>query len=545
MLAPLLLTSPFPAKAQGVERSELPPLPGTNPAERGEGPPNAPPALTLPPTPGFVAEPTGPSSTAGALPYDVWRGVEAAELERLLAAAPLPSPSPVLAGLVARALAAGEQPGGDDLVPRLAALERAGRVAEAAELLGRAGTGDSWLLGRYALVLLASGRVDEACEVQLGDALQDIRGAKAERQVLLVPAFCAAAKGEAPGAQLALQLAREGGADITIATAVLGKRQPSIPKTVGVMDYLFLSLAEKRPTAALAPKADPELLFLLAHDETAPAELRVAAAERGASVNIVAGKDLARAYRASAPALPKNAESPAALRAKLFAAFESAPSAKIRAESIAALLESARDQGIEAPIAEVLARASAGLARDPKAASFAETGIRVAALAGDQESAWAWVDAGGERVADWQLLLAATDPLGPRAGAALQEGVDLALNGGLPPALLHRLVTVLDALDYAVPITLWDEVGKTPQPSDGDLPPTGALTALKQAADAGEIGRTVLMVAAVLGPNGAKGAHLIALGDSLRALKRVGLEQEARRLGIEALYAHWPSRRKA
>ena len=44
------------------------------------------------------------------------------------------------------------------------------------------------------------------------------------------------------------------------------------------------------------------------------------------------------------------------------------------------------------------------------------------------------------------------------------EGVDLALKGGLPPPLLHRLVTVLDALDYEVPIPLWDEASKTPQP---------------------------------------------------------------------------------
>ncbi len=197
------------------------------------------------------------------------------------------------------------------------------------------------------------------------------------------------------------------------------------------------------------------------------------------------------------------------------------------------------------PIAEALAEASAGLVADPQAASFAETGVRVAALAGDEQSAWAWVDAGGEHMRSWQLLLAASDPFGPRAEAALAEGVDLALKGGLPPPLLHRLVTVLDALDYEVPIPLWDEASKTPQPNDGDLPATGALTSLKEAADSGEVGRTVLIAAAVLGPKGATGAHLIALGDTLRALKRVGLDAEARRLGFEALYAHWPSRGRA
>ena len=104
---------------------------------------------------------------------------------------------------------------------------------------------------------------------------------------------------------------------------------------------------------------------------------------------------------------------------------------------------------------------------------------------------------------------------------------------------------MLDALEYDVPIPLWEEASKSPQPMDGDLPATGMLTSLKEAADASEVGHTVLLVAAVLGPKGAKGAHLIALGDALRALKRVGLDAEARRLGFEALYAHWPTRGKA
>jgi hypothetical protein len=545
MLGPLLLASPYPARAQDVERSELPPLPGAPPADLEERRPAAPPPLSLPPSPGFAPQPSGPAAVASPLPYDLWRGVDAGELEPLLAAAKLPSPSPVLAGLVARALATGDPASGDEILVRVSALERAGRAAEAAELLGRAGTHYPSLLGHYALALVALGRSDEACDIHLGETLQGAGAGKSGQEALLVPAFCAAVKRDAPGAKLALELARELGAEIAVAAAVLGRRQPAMPKSLGVVDYLFLSLAEKRPTADLAARAKPTLLFLLARDATVPSELRVAAAERAAALNIIAGEDLARAYREAAQALPKTAQSPPALRARLFAAFENAPSVKIRVESIAALLESARDQGIEAPIAEALARASAGLVDDPQAASFAETGIRIAALAGDEQSAWAWVDAGGERVANWQLLLAVTDPLGPRAEPALREGVQLAMQGGLPPALLHRLVTVLDALDYDVPIPLWDEASKMPQPGDGDLPATGALTSRKQAADAGEVGRTVLMTAAVLGPNGAKGAHLIALGDSLRALKRIGLDAEARRLGFEALYPHWPSRRKA
>jgi hypothetical protein len=546
LLLPLsspILTKWSQARAQDVERSELPPLPGAaapdlNQAEPARSPT---PGLALPPP--FAPAPSGPVSGTSPLPYDVWRGVDAAALERLLAAAPLPSPSPALARLIARALATGDPTNGQDLALRVAALQRSGRVAEQVELLGRAAEAEPGAVGLYALALLAAGREDEACEVRLSEGQA--------KEALLVPVYCAAARGDLQGARLALQLARDGGAEVGLAAAAIARLSKtstaaaSVPKRVGVIDYLFLILGDRRPAADLAAKAEPELLFLLAREPSTPAELRVAAAERAASLNIIGGQDLARAYREAAQALPNTAKSGPALRARLFAAFDNAPSVKIRAESIAALLASARDQDIEAPIAEALAEASAGLVADPQAAAFAETGIRVAALAGDEQSAWAWVDAGGERVANWQLLLAAGDPQSPRAEAALAEGVDLALKGGLPPPLLHRLVTVLDALNYEVPIPLWDEASKTPQPNDGDLPATGALTGLKDAADAGEIGRTVLIAAAVLGKNGAKGAHLIALGDSLRALERVGLNAEARRLGFEALYAHWPARGKA
>jgi hypothetical protein len=50
----------------------------------------------------------------------------------------------------------------------------------------------------------------------------------------------------------------------------------------------------------------------------------------------------------------------------------------------------------------------------------------------------------------------------------------------------------------------------------------------------------VLLAMKTLGPNGAERAHMIALGDSIRALKRAGLEADARNLGFEALFASWP-----
>src|SRR5262249_37352238 len=117
---------------------------------------------------------------------------------------------------------------------------------------------------------------------------------------------------------------------------------------------------------------------------------------------------------------------------------------------------------------------------------------------------------------------------------------DLAARGRLGAGSLHRVVTVLDALDITVPLRLWEAAGRVAQPTGGHLPETGVLAELAQAAQQKESGRTIFLVVRALGPDGPDGANVLALGDSLRALKRTGLEADARRLGAEALFGVWP-----
>jgi hypothetical protein len=556
-----------PALAQ-VERRELPALPGeAPPAETVPAVPAAPagewsPDVPLPPEEGYqpaeewqpdipLPAPSHqpleeawrpdvplPQAAAGApgesaIPPDVWRGLDGVDLQRLLKQVPMPSSSPALTSLLARAL--GTSPEGDSGA-RIAALERAGRVNELIEMLGQTNEPDG--LAAYAVALLAAGRSEEACALQLDP------GAAAKRAAYLVPAYCAALSGDRDAARQALSVARDNGVDAGFASRSVEGQRAVVPQRVDVLDYLFLKLGQAGARADLAGKATPELLFLLARDDEAAAELRLAAAERAASLNVIDGETLAAVYADAAPKLPKAAQSPSALRAKLFAALQSQTSEKIRAESVDALLASGKDARIEIPMAQAMAKTS-GFAEDTQAADFTETGVRVAALAGDDGTAWELTESAGDRVRSWQLLLVATDPLSDRARTALESGVDIALKAGLPGPLLQRLVTALDALGEEVPIPLWDLAAKNPQPDDGYLPPTGMLSALKEAADKGDTGATILLAAAAFGPDGPQGAHLIALGDGLRALKRVGLDAEARRLAFEALYAHWPARGRA
>ena len=93
-----------------------------------------------------------------------------------------------------------------------------------------------------------------------------------------------------------------------------------------------------------------------------------------------------------------------------------------------------------------------------------------------------------------------------------------------------------------IPIPLWEAASREGQSEKGNLPDTGVLTELQQAAIKGEIGRVILLSLRALGPDGAENAHLLALGDTIRSLKAAGLEVEARRLALEALFEDWPRR---
>jgi hypothetical protein len=534
-----------------VERRELPVLQGEAPPQAYESPatPSALPAeswIPGPRPPATLPQSGGAAQGEGALPPDLWRGLDGSALTRLLTQMPIPSASPALASLLARALATNPEGAGSETNVRVTTLERAGRVNELIEMLrSPAQDNEPGTLAPYALALLAAGRTEDACAVQLGTAQQADSSSK--RATFLVPVYCAAASGDKEGTRLALNLARDNGLDVGLAAGSIegrAARSAGPPKGIDVLDYLFLKLGQAANRPDIAAKASPELLFLLTRDDEAGPELRLAAAERAASLNVIDGEALASVYRDAAPKLPKSAQSPAALRGKLFAALEGQTSEKIRADSIDALLASGKDARIEIPMAQAMAQAGDGLRRDMQTPSFAETGVRVAALAGDDQTAWDLTESADDHVRSWQLLLVTTDPMSERARTALESGVDIALKGGLPGPVLQRLVAVLDALGEEVPIPLWELAAKTPQPDDGYLPATGLLSTLKEAADAGQIGRTVLLDASVFGPDGPQGANLIALGDGLRALKRVGLDAEARRLAFEALYAHWPSHRK-
>lgn len=548
-------TSPQP------ERRELPP------ARPAPAPPRSTPMTPLLAPVERSDLPPVMSSDGSGLALDSWAGIDLQTAEQLMAGLQLPPRSPTVADLWRRLMTtSGSEPAGATAAQftalRAEALYRSGQLRALGELLAGAARGDSdplltALSGRYDI---AVGQRDSGCS-----AVKDSAARKQELppslagEMLVLAGYCAAGAGNTSAASLAADLAREEGVkDAGLLEALLAVgagRAPRLPRSGRITPTLYrlLQLGDAVHPRELIERADAALLGALVLDPAIRPELRLAAAEAAAQLNVVAPEELADIYRAQRFAPPDLANplasrsDPHLRRALLFQASEAERHPVRRAQILRALLDDARRAGV---YVSALA-AAAPLARDtPKSvdlAWFAETAIEAALVAGDHKNARAWwvsLDArtrGGSRLEHWLALsdIADADFDAPR-GLHLPAVEAVALHGGFSAPVLHRLATVLDALDYQVPMDLWHRASSTPQPNDGHLPETGVLTELKEASSRKEFARTILLVMRTLGPDGAEGAHIIALGDAIRALKRIGLEADARRIGFETLFSAWP-----
>ncbi len=567
-----------PAPAQQDGRPALAPLDGVAAGagrRSGEG---------LPPHGGEQAAPRVERATAierselppiqaadgSGLPSDTWRGLDATTFERLISELVLPPRSWALSKLWKR-FVAGEidAPAGADsamrnLALRAEALHRSGLVAEEARLLAKAGTtSDSAVLQ----ALLARSRVGRGERESGCEAVKSAIGQKAalpaslRADVVLLSGYCAAAAKNAAAAGLAAELVREEGLETSFGLVLLEamaagtKPKLPLPKQVDLITYKLLELSGGGDAAQLIERATPALLAVLATGGDSDPARRLAAAEAAARLNIVQPELLAEVWRAQsfAPAMladPLSAKvEPAYRRALLFRAAESERTPLKKTRIIRALIDDARRVGLTLPTLGLIARQIDALAPAQEISWFAETAIEAQLAAGALVRARAWIafaatNAGAGASDNLQHWLALADIADARftgaRGAGLGAVEALALRGRFSADNLHRLATVLDALDYQVPIRLWDAASRTPQPATGHLPATGVLSQLQDAPKKREFGRTVLMAMQALGPADGERAHIIALGDTIRALKQAGFEADARALGTEALLAGWP-----
>jgi hypothetical protein len=385
--------------------------------------------------------------------------------------------------------------------------------------------------------------------------------------MLLLGGLCSAVGKDTGAAQLAADLARAQDVAAPLPLAVLDqvasgdKQPPQLPRRLGPVDLRFLDVAGGVPMRAILERAEPALAVAVALDDGRPAQDRILAAEVAADLNALDHEALASAWRrapdtaaqggadtGTGGAGPAVAVEPGLRRASIFRALEAERTPLRKTRLARQLMDEARRVGLGGPTAILVSRAIEGLAPVAEIGWFAETAIEAHLVAGRYDLVRRWIEAAdrerfdrGSNLMHWLVLADLADPaFSGRRGEALAHAEQLSLRGRLSADMLHRLATVLDALDYQIPIPLWEAASRTPQPRSGHLPATGVLTQLKEAARAKEIARTVLLSYETLGPGGAEEANIIALGDVVRALRRAGLDAKARRLALEAVLPGWP-----
>ncbi len=500
------------------------------------------------------------------LPFELWRGLDVTQLESLISELEIPPKSPALHGLWKRLITSNVTPASGSAIDmkftalRLEALYRSGLADEAAKDLARQNiTNDPILSALAARNELASGNASKACEImQQSAALKTKMPARLRAQAILMSGYCAAVSADAAGAGLAAELAREEGLagspglDALDAISVGAKAKIAPFKSLSLLDYRIAEKAGGVGLKDVLEKAEPALLVALANDPQTPADLGLPASEAASKLNGLTPETLAAIYRANGQTetaetvLAQTGTSSIANRAAMFKAAEAEKTPMKKTRLIGAFLDQMKRQGLGFQAMQMIAPATQSLTPQPELSWFAETAAEIGVASGKLDMARQWVrlastpDRPNSNLAHWLALADIADPNAPNRGADLVALEPLATSGRFPSAALHRLATVLDALNYNVPIPLWDAASRTPQPDGGYLPATGVLSELQDAAKKKEYGRTVLLAMKTLGPNGAEGAHMIALGDAIRALKRAGLEPDARRLGLEALLAAWP-----
>ncbi len=508
------------------------------------------------------------SSDGSSLPYELWRGLDVAGVEALISELEIPPRSPALHNLWKRLITsdvtppAGESANLKFSALRFEALYRSGLAADAARELDKQNAAADPLTAALAS-RNAFANADPAQGCDIARKAVGLKGGVPKRikgEAILISGYCAAVSGDLGGAGLAAELAREegvaasAGLEALDALSIKAKPKLSPAKTYSVIDFGLMDLAGVNGELAL-DKAEPALLVAIANDANSKLAVRLAAAEAAARLNALPPGYLSALY-ASGPR-PQNVDallaggqtSSAQRRSDLFKAAEAEKSPMKKTRLIRALIDDAKRAGLAFQAMQMLAAATGAIDPQPEIGWFAETAAEVGLASGDYALTRKWIALVNPQGAvaqprqglgHWLALADIADPAEPKRGAYLQELEVTAVRGRFAPDALHRLATVLDALGYNVPIPLWEAASRTPQPNAGYLPETGVLTALQDAAKKKEFGRTVLLAMKAIGPNGAENAHIIALGDAIRALKRAGLEADARRLALEALIGSWP-----
>jgi len=511
----------------------------------------------------------------GGFGRDMWAGAARPLVERLLPALPVAVASAPARSLARRLLLSAATPPQGAVGANLLAL----RVERLAAM------GDSAAVNNFLRAIPAD-RADAMVQrVRLDSLLLagDNVGACALARALMsgddtpyweqVFIFCQALKGRNDAAVLGVDLLRER-VDVPPsfdgllaalrgepATGVAGLKRPT------ALDLAMLRAARVPVPATAAETAPPAVARAIALTASAPLEVRLAAAERAAALGALAPEALAEVYAGvpftsedlAAPLSRARVDTGPTARALLYQAARAQGVAAARAEAIRAALDLAKRTGGwwgYVTAARLYEPMLASLAPAPELLWFADSAARGLLAAGDARAARDWLDLAASQAAvdaEAARLVATLWPIAKLADGegtlawddtrlAAWRGTWAAKTGdGSRIAVPKDQATLLYALLAAVEVPVPAEA-ILPLLDDGlvawaRLPVTPLWRRLDDASRAGRVGETVLLALITLDDGGVGRPAPLAVAAAVTALRRVGLEREARALAVEAALA--------
>ncbi len=557
--AALLLSIILPAAAQtgaptplipppGAVQGPAPAAPATTPPD-GSGAAPGPTGIEAAPLAELVNDGIGPLEGPVSLGSDLWRGTSRSLAETLIPQIPGTESSTARA-LTHRLLLTSARPpegaGAGDLFDlRAERLLARGSAGDAAALLSMkpAGRMDAGSRAHLADLFLLAGQVDRACGLaERHDALAaDLSGDR-------LRIFCALRRGDRDGAYLLFDLLREQESLDRAFEAALaiadGGTGIALPEDARPTPLLLSMLAEGKgaPPLGWMRTAEPtHLPRLLARP--GGGVTRVLAAERAARLGLVDPAVLGSAYQSlDIPATERKAAAAgppetARRRAALHQAIVQAADPILRARLVHLALGLPRTDSLRSATARLHAQFLRTLSPGPDVAGYAPDFARALFLAGDGASARRWVTLARANAADPGVAaslpgLALLSALAGESEPAWSAAARRFLEQPAPTPEGARLAAAARLIQVSG--------GALPQgaaPAGGFFDP-GLGLALRNAASARRVGETVLFALIALGDRGPGSSDPGALAEALTALRRIGLEEDARALAIEAAIAN-------
>ena len=502
---------------------------------------------------------------------EMWQGTRRPLVERLLPGLPVGTASRSMRDLMRRLLlSAARVPAGEKkenlIAMRVSRLAAMGDIANVVALLRAAPnrSEDPALLRSEAEILFLTNDNGRACPL----VASRIRGAgDAFWQKAFV--FCQALAGQHAKASLGVALLREQDVQDPVfyglidSLAGTGKFEIESLKNPRPLHFAMVRAAKARLPTDISTSDNPAVLRTIATSPNARPELRVDAAERAEGMGALSTDVLRQLYAGitfseddlANPLTRADAERSPLSRALLYrkALVESVPAAV--AEVLSRAFKLARESGQFGLSARVYGQILSNLPPSQDLIWFASDAVRALLAAGRPAAAKNWFailrisalfnEASGN-------IQAALLPLARLTGAeeaSTWDAADLSkwLAVQLKPdedgkteerervvARASLLYNLLEGLGDLVPDPQWEELFDGPSQLATVMPRPAIWRAIDVASREVRVGETVLLSLLVLGEAGPTQANPIVIRRVVESLRRVGLEDEARSLAIEA-----------